>query len=543
MLRAGSCHLRLARIRLVTITTPIVLLGLICSLAAAFASAEPISKPLDIDSGPAPAPPKKGPPLSRHASSDRGLLGAQVGAIVGSWILFVVILGAYLALVGRRLRMEAMAGRLSADVEMMMPAPMTSALNSASPSKASQPNFSWPSPTSPIASFDEQVIRDDKVKREMEMEKLYAAVMEHDASPGREGTTTTSNAPTSKNERSSPKKDGDGSRGSSSLSKLRSPTFLRSLTGSTTQGPSGGPAERLASTVTMGDRPRTSRDRRPTITTPSMSSSPLASPGRTGKNRIGIRHLSISKPMPTPSFSLHSRAPASDEEPLTPRYPPPSPPGSTHSPTPSSRHRMGHISVSTINSIHQQHQHQHQQYIHHGEEQPPAAPAPVPAMQLSKPRPRRGTTPSNQSNDDIVSASPPPPSSRPHPPSLIIPLGRPSQQTLRAAYTPSPSSATSSSLPLRSLNTALGNHPSAHTTKVTIVERPDHLLSTTHHGPRTAGPPVPYSPYMPFTPVTPITPGLVSKRERKAREKEKCGGNSRGLKVVTEMVQGDDEMW
>ena len=543
MLPVGSCHPRLARIRPViksTTTTPIVLLSLMCSLVAASASAEPVPQPLDIDWGPAPAP-EKGPPLSRHASRDRGLLGAQIGAIVGSWILFIVILGAYLALVGRRLRTEALAGRLSADVEMMMPAPMTSALNSASPSKAGRPNFPWPSPTSPVASFDERVIQDDKVKREMEMEKLYAAVMEHDASASRGGTTTTtSSARTSKHERPSPKKDGGNGRGSSPLSKLKSPIFLRSLTGSTTQRPSGSQDEKVVSTVTMDDRPRVSRDRRPTITMPSMPPSPsVSSPGRTGKSRVGIRHLPISKPMPTPSFNLHPQAPASDEEPLTPRYPPPSPPGSTHSRTSPSRYHMGHPSVSTVNSIHH-----HQQYIHPGEEQPSAAPAPVPAIQLSKPRPRRGGTPSNQSSDEIVSASPPPPPpSRPHPPSLTIPLGRPSQQTLRAAYTPSPSSATSSSLPLRSLNTALGSHPSAHTTKVTIVDRPDHFLSTTHHGPRTAGPSVPYSPYMPFTPVTPITPGLVSKRERKAREKEKCGGHSRGLKVVTEMVQGDDEIW
>jgi hypothetical protein len=113
-----------------------------------------------------------------------------------------------------------------------------------------------------------------------------------------------------------------------------------------------------------------------------------------------------------------------------------------------------------------------------------------------------------------------------------------------------------STLPLRSLNTALGTNPSASTTKVTIVERPERL-SSAFLSPATAGgtrrptgglrtgQPVPYSPYMPFTPVTPITPGLVSRRDRKAREKreERTADGYRARKVVTEMVKGDDELW
>ena len=135
-----------------------------------------------------------------------------------------------------------------------------------------------------------------------------------------------------------------------------------------------------------------------------------------------------------------------------------------------------------------------------------------------------------------------------------------------AIRTHSDSPQPSHALPLRSLDKALGTQRSANATKVTVVERPEHLRATEGTGvpPRT-GVAVPYSPfYMPYTPVTPITPGLVSRRERKAREKAeavaytRAGGNGgtagggiiggalgsgKPRRAVTEMVRSDDEIW
>ncbi|KAI9683873.1 MAG: hypothetical protein M1829_004207 [Trizodia sp. TS-e1964] len=47
----------------------------------------------------------------------------------------------------------------------------------------------------------------------------------------------------------------------------------------------------------------------------------------------------------------------------------------------------------------------------------------------------------------------------------------------------------------------------------------------------------PYSPYMPRTPMTPVTPRLVTRRERRAREREE------GRSVVTELAKSEGELW
>jgi hypothetical protein len=48
---------------------------------------------------------------------------------------------------------------------------------------------------------------------------------------------------------------------------------------------------------------------------------------------------------------------------------------------------------------------------------------------------------------------------------------------------------------------------------------------------------VPYSPYQPRTPMTPFTPRLVTREERKKKEKE------RARVPVLEMVAGEEELW
>ena len=53
--------------------------------------------------------------------------------------------------------------------------------------------------------------------------------------------------------------------------------------------------------------------------------------------------------------------------------------------------------------------------------------------------------------------------------------------------------------------------------------------------PATGVPMTPYSPYMPYTPITPVTPHLVTRKERKLREKEQ---KKMGLR--TPLAEGDE---
>lgn len=489
------------------------------------ARSEP-GRPLNIDWDPAP-PPDQGPPLSRGASRDKSLLGAQIGAIVGSYVLFIVILGTFLALVGRRLRADALTARGTSDIEMagtafqraFDPSPISPNPSSASPGgKSAAPNFSWPSPTKQnFSGFDERIIQEDKEKRERDMERLYAAVMEHEASGGgRGGGSNTSSVVELKRYQQqkqpaplSISKDNGGNAGLTP--KLKSPSLLRALRS---------PKQKLSPEKQDHSRP-------PSFTSTSSSSRRKGS---------GVRGLTISGPVPTstPTFSLPSTGAASDEESLTPRYPPPTPPPqqgqsrTTHSPmtTPPRPTTAGSS----------------------------ASPPPPPPSSTGSPS-RRGLANRQAALPNLTI----PPTSR-TPPRIITTINTSSTSTSpqsKANYSSTPSSPASptsvSSLPLRSLNNALAtaaaggmgtHHPSAHTTKLTILERTTPSPAMGGAAPRTGASmlspgAVPYSPYMPFTPVTPITPGLVSKKDRKAREKRE----GRRGRLVTELVRGEDEMW
>ncbi len=369
--RSGSSTSLLPTVR----STVIALVGLVLLLFVTFASAapepSPDRNPLNIDWHPAPAP-EDGPPLSASASRDKSLLGAQVGAIIGAWVFFVLVLGGYLHFIGRRLRADALRGRASLDVEMVKPtlssrnfdpSPITPTTNSASPSKAGMPNFSWPSPTKQnFPTFDERVIQHDREQREREMEQLYAAVMEHDASSSKGGGRNSG-----KSDRLSPKDAHKTGRegGGGSLGRLKSPKLLRALTSPTfpslkssspaPKSPGQHQQQQQQQPKTPSPEKKSSRDdgghyrNRSSSFSSSSPSKNANSKNRGSGNTISIRNLPISKPMPTPTFSLHSRAPASDEEPLTPRYPPPTPPGST-SPH-HHRHHGSHGPTASVSSI------------------------------------------------------------------------------------------------------------------------------------------------------------------------------------------------
>ncbi|KAK1991116.1 hypothetical protein LX36DRAFT_368162 [Colletotrichum falcatum] len=96
---------------------------------------------------------------------------------------------------------------------------------------------------------------------------------------------------------------------------------------------------------------------------------------------------------------------------------------------------------------------------------------------------------------------------------------------------------TGGALPLRAYEPALSS-PSmaAQTTKQTVFTRAGPLSPSGARTPAT-GMAVPYSPYQPFTPCVPMTPSLVTKADRKRMKKLEP-------KTPTmEMVRSDDEIW
>ncbi|OAT13719.1 hypothetical protein BDBG_08867 [Blastomyces gilchristii SLH14081] len=171
---------------------------------------------INIFKGPAPAP-EDGPPLSASATRDLSLLWREIVAIVGAYVGTVVIFLGCLLTTGRRLRRSAQQSNRTLDMEMIKPQKPTlnTTINPATPSrlwltpesgidsqmwpspKKGKSSFSMPwsntsrSPTSPasqtgsMATFDETIVQADRMRAQDEMERLYAAVMEHDAKQSR----------------------------------------------------------------------------------------------------------------------------------------------------------------------------------------------------------------------------------------------------------------------------------------------------------------------------------------------------------------------
>ncbi|KAF2749526.1 hypothetical protein M011DRAFT_518052 [Sporormia fimetaria CBS 119925] len=150
---------------------------------------------LDNYRRPAPAP-EDGPPASRNASRDKSLLPAQACAIAGAYILTVLIWGVLLLTVGRKMRRKAETTPKALELRLVTsrfssrtPASPQSARSATSWFKrgfknnptidSNTANAESPSVYSP-APFDQKVIDSDRERAQADMERLYAAVMEHD---------------------------------------------------------------------------------------------------------------------------------------------------------------------------------------------------------------------------------------------------------------------------------------------------------------------------------------------------------------------------
>lgn len=306
---------------------------------------------INIDKGPAP-PPNEGPPLSAHASRNRALLKFQITGIVGAYVLCVCFSLALITFVGRRLRQRALSNR-SLDMEMVKPAVKTNQAamgvdpspvspikkwSPASPTNVHQyppPQYekssgasAWVSPTkkshrsdlsqgSSNYSFDESVIESDKERNQREMERLYAAVMEHDAKK------SNSNTPQLRQEEASP------------VSPMKSPgqyppefQHLRDANVAQHQYQQGPGATYQVDRSNSTSRSSTNPFRTPlSFFTPSQSRADSSTSTKSRPRRISIRDLPISPPMGSPD--LAEAAEYAEDRPLSPRQYTPGPPPPT----------------------------------------------------------------------------------------------------------------------------------------------------------------------------------------------------------------------
>lgn len=486
----------------------------------------------------APAPlPGKGPPLDDHSLRDLSYLPAQISSIIGAYILSVLIIGSAILFVGRRLRRAAQASPGTLSMEMMKPvkldapkpfdpspiSPSNNNLYGPSPNSTLDMKNNWPSPrskstrnsdgwgsiakghrkqpsvVSSVVTFDESVIEDDKERNQKEMERLYAAVMEHDEKK----STPASYLPDEQRPQSPPE-----------LQHLR---------------PEQQPLEPPPRTDTVSPaRTATKSPRaafRPTPLSTHSRNSSRSSLGSFSKKR-GIRGLPISPPMGSPDLVPGYNARYGESEPLTPRvYDDPGPPPPTPPQRKASQSRDDVMDASRLSPRSAQFHEPSMPYI-----RTPRTSTALPAIQ---------TIPETYSRPEVQSRNSDKFKTKRTPAPLAL-------RTQALAGSGPGSSSSAQHHPLRSAPLPLRNqHPTNYNAdrppsmiKATVLERKAPIVQGLRT-PMTGVPMTPYSPYMPRTPLTPMTPSrLVTRAERKQREKEE----GRRVATIDDAVEEEADM-
>ncbi|KAI9714365.1 MAG: hypothetical protein M1820_000326 [Bogoriella megaspora] len=461
-----------------------------------------------LDYGPAPSP-EDGPPLSFYASRDLKLLPAQICGIVGAYLFTIAFLGTALLTFGRRLRRAAQTSTGTLAMEMVKPSNGGLEISPISPT-SSKRSFSF-SPKkfgfrkteksatsstlgSPVAesitSFDRNVIEQDMQSRQQEMERLYAAVMEHDAKKA--SSVNVAEEPESIDEPNKPKQPLQvitnpaivrlsGQQAQLSPVSAHSPRSpIRAIYPPDSQLPEGprtptsplraGQAQNQAQAPPMSPNGRS-------MFPPSARRSRTSSLGSSSsKKSRGLRNLRISAPMPKSPNEVED-----DRTPLTPRHYSPGPPP----PTPPTATTPGTATTHNTDNT---------DYAYENLDQ--VQPLPQPAPQRPQNHPYNTSAAANSGSNKSLG-----------------------------------------SLPFRNNQPLSPTTPQLRTTFVTPGN--DALARAKRSAGISAGLATPYSAYMPFTPVTPVTPHLMNKRERKERKKEE------GRRVVTrkDEVLSEKDMW
>ncbi|KAJ2978604.1 hypothetical protein NUW58_g7446 [Xylaria curta] len=485
---------------------------------------------------PAPSP-EDGPPLSVGALRDPAYLPAQIGAIVGSYALSLVVVAAILLLLAKKRRSRLEAGEAGLDnyqeygLQFAFPPgqkPGDKSQNYPYPYPPQTPkspikNFSYPTPTSPLTdqgqnpytlsgSFstyststlginplvDHRVVAADREMAQQQLEEMYKYVMEHEAA--KEAGTPIEAPPTPLAKQfpgaATPKQ-------STPRGTKNRPSNLNLSQGEPER------QSRASSILSVLRSPRKKKANAISISSPIMTPMSGTFPRETGEemNVIPPRHYAPASPPPVPTDQPAYMQSNRHMGPAAPITPPDLSPESTQSIDERLGAQFGHSRYDS---------------------QTPTEVDPVSATTERSTAPLIG-----------LPSSP----SRVRPDSLRYRL----PQNLAATFPTSPRPGqsfsrsnvpsavrTGGTLPLRAYEPALSS-PSAQTTKQTTFERTMPLSP----GMRTpwTGAPVPYTPYQPFSPVVPVTPSLVTKADRKRMKQ------LQPKTPTMQMVQDTDDVW
>ncbi|KAI0103015.1 hypothetical protein GGR51DRAFT_260082 [Nemania sp. FL0031] len=485
---------------------------------------------------PTPSP-EDGPPLSRHALRNPAYLPAQIGAIVGSYALSLVVVAVILLSLAKIRRNRIDAGEAGLDnyqeytFQFAFPPgqkPGEIPQNYPYPHPPQTPkspikNFSYPTPPTPTAgqgqnpytvsgSFstyststlginplvDQRVVAADREMAQQQLEEMYKYVMEHEAA--KEAGTPIEAPPTPIAKQfpnaASPKK--------SIMKKNKSKPANLDLSHDQPEKQS-----RASSILSALRSPRKKNVKGISISSPIMTpmSGTFPRQNEAEMNVIPPRHYAPASPPPIPTDQPAYYQNSRHTGVVAPITPPDMSPESTQS----IDERLGV-------------QYGHTRY----DSQAPTEVDPVSATSERSTTPLIGLPSSPKPNATRFPSLP----SSPKPGATFPTSPRPGQSFSRPNV---PSAVrTGGTLPLRAYEPALSS-PSAQTTKQTTFERTMPLSP----GARTpwTGAPVPYSPYQPFSPVVPITPSLVTKADRKRMKQ------LQPKTPTMEMVQDTDDVW
>ncbi|KAK3110070.1 hypothetical protein LTR53_016021 [Teratosphaeriaceae sp. CCFEE 6253] len=550
---------------------------------------------VSIWEAPAPAP-EDGPPFSANAIRDRSVLPYEIVGVIASYIVTVILLGALLLTVGRRLRRQAqeMATKPTELVKPMRrqfdPSPISprsarswysrklrTRKSAASSLRSGHSNVGSPAMDS-VVSFDPTIVEADRARRQEEMERLYAAVMAHDDRKSQQDATTVitpTEGPPGYTQKRPPRLVTDDPR----LRHLQAPELSPRSPGIPKSPiraiyPPDSPAPPMPQspgspiraeyppmplsppypTNQSGELRATRRDRAAsTGSRATLASDTMSSTGK--KLRKSLRNITISAPLQTGGGGGDNGDDNSDgaRTPLSPRFYtdpgiPPEPP--TTARTTETMESRAPTTPGTARS-----------WRYPGEREAEELDE-VRDLPLAHPN-RLSTYGYNYGSDaqaltDAASA-PPDPTNR--------------DGSTKSQPTATPASAPNRPLPFRQLNTHQPPpqpQPQPHQQPFPLSPLAFHHTTTQQQqhppalfplypfsagpgqtqfvsprrdrfgGPRT-GVATPYSPYMPFTPLTPVTPHLTSRAERRQRAREERG--LRGVVTEEERVVGDGELW
>ncbi|KAI0168974.1 hypothetical protein GGR52DRAFT_574200 [Hypoxylon sp. FL1284] len=461
--------------------------------------------------------------VSPEAVRDTAYLPAQIGGLVGSYALSLVIVAALLLILAKKRREHLEAGEedLGGQIPYQFAFPPVLAgaqyppQYGLDPPKSPVKNFSYPTPPTPLTArsltspyivpslhststlginplVDPRVVAADREMAQQQLEEMYKLVMEQEAA--KQAGVVLENPPPPISQ-PSPK--------ASILKRGKSKPASLDLAGQEKS------QSRASSILSAFKSPRKKNPKGISISSPIMTPMSGTFPRHEEEEMSAIppRQYAPASPPPVPTDQAPYARASRHHGPVSPLTPPDMSPESTQS----IDERLGHMRSNS----------------HYTDPDPVSA---VSAVSDRSTAPLVGLPSSPKPGVNRFPSLP----SSPKPGSTFATSPRPDQQSFSRPNAPS-AVRTGGTLPLRAYEPALSS-PSAQTTKQTTFERTMPLSPSGLRTPWT-GAPVPYTPYQPFSPVVPVTPSLVTKADRKRMKQ------LQPKTPTMEMVKSDDEMW